>query len=57
MMEIHTDLLLMQRKILEERERSWEMMIYYGFEQDVLSEKVHKLVVIKELVSTTVHAF
>ena len=57
MMEIHTDLLLMQRKNLEERERSWEMMIYYGFEQKVLSEKVHKLVVIKELVSTTVHAF
>ena len=41
MMEIHTDLLLMQRKFLEERERSREMMICFGFEQEVLSEKVH----------------
>ena len=53
MMEIHTDLLLKQRKFLEEKRNVTGDDDLFGFEQEVLSEKMQKLAVVKELVSTT----
>ena len=41
MMEIHTDLLLMQRKLLGEKGKVTGDDDLFGFEPEVLSEKVH----------------